>query len=422
MIRAGDLAALRDALGGAAVREHEPLEVEGAALAVTLAPADGEALGGALRELAARGLRALVRGGGTRLDLGNPPAGAGVLLSLAELAGIEELDAEEGVARVRAGTPVAALREAARCEGWEPPLDPPGATSTVGGVLAAAVVGPRSLRFGPPRDAVLGLDVALASGARTRCGGRVVKNVTGYDLAKLYTGSLGTLGVIEAAWLRLRPLPERVTALSALLPAGPRRFALGLAAARLGTARAALILDPAPAGSLGIASGAVSCLVIELAGDAAAVDADRASLLGELPAAAAAPELVDRARELQGEPPGPRGMRFRVSSLPSRLADAAAPLEAAGAALLVDPGRGLLYARFLVGSAPEAAVAAAVDAARAAARAGGGAWLLEAAPRFAKEGRDVFGDPTPVLPLLRALKRQYDPDAILNPGRFVGGI
>ena len=104
--------------------------------------------------------------------------------------------------------PLRDVREALAASGWELSLDPPGRDSTVGGCLAAASVGPRALGLGLPRDQVLGLTVSLASGERVRCGGRVVKNVTGYDLNKLYTGSFGSLGVIESAWLRLRAAPR----------------------------------------------------------------------------------------------------------------------------------------------------------------------------------------------------------------------
>ena len=145
--------------------------------------------------------------GGTRVVLGNPPLRADVRLDLGALRGVLELDRSEGVCHVRGATPLSELREALAGTGWEVPLDVSDA-STVGGALACNAVGPRTHGQGLPRDVVLGLSIAHASGKRTRCGGRVVKNVTGYDLNKLYTGSFGTLGVIVSAWLRLRPRPR----------------------------------------------------------------------------------------------------------------------------------------------------------------------------------------------------------------------
>ncbi|HET6303307.1 MAG TPA: FAD-binding oxidoreductase, partial [Myxococcota bacterium] len=249
-MKAEDRRALASALGAEGVREHEPLEIDGLRVGVTLAPASIEALGGALRVLHERGLAVLVRGGGTRLRFGNPPRRAACFLSTEGLAEVEELDAEEGVVRVGAGTPLARLRAASNAAGWDPPLDAPGAATTIGGVLACAALGPRVAGFGRPRDAVLGLDVVLASGTRTRCGGRVVKNVTGYDLAKLYTGSLGTLGVIASAWLRLRPLPERVEVVAATLPEELASFDRAVGAARLPGARAVAVVDGALAPDL----------------------------------------------------------------------------------------------------------------------------------------------------------------------------
>jgi glycolate oxidase FAD binding subunit len=169
-----DREALRKAAGEDALAEGEPVEVDGCALAWTLCPRDGEALGRVLAALAERRLGAVVRGGGSRLGLGNPPRGAALVLSTEALAGVDELDADEGVAHARAGTPLAALRDALADTPWELPLDPPGARSTLGGVLAAAAVGPRHLGWGRPRDLVLGIEVALGDGARARAGGRVV--------------------------------------------------------------------------------------------------------------------------------------------------------------------------------------------------------------------------------------------------------
>ena len=251
-------ATLHAALGAAAIEAGGDAGLEGVAPCATLHPGDAPALARAVGALAASGLAALVRGGGTHMQLGNPPRRADVVLSTRRLAGVLAFDPGEGVCRVAAGTPLEALRAEVNAGGWELPLDPPGQGSTVGGALAAAAIGPRALGFGLPRDLVLGLDVVLADGTPTRCGGRVVKNVTGYDLAKLYTGSLGTLGVIAAAWLRLRPRPERVLVMEAPLAGVDAALGQGLAAARLASARAA---------ALELAPGGAARLVVELAGD-----------------------------------------------------------------------------------------------------------------------------------------------------------
>ncbi len=408
------LAGLSDALGADVLCEHAPTALDGVELAATLVPRDPPELARALAALSRLSLGAVVRGGGSGLAIGNPPRRAALWLSTERVSGIDELDAGEGVCHALAGTPLSTLREAARNQGWELPLDAPGAAATLGGALAAAEVGPRSQGFGRPRDLVLGLEVALAHGERTRCGGRVVKNVTGYDLNKLYTGSFGTLGVIEGAWLRLRPLPERTLVLETSCDELEGACAIGLAAARCHTARAAALVLP---------EALPFSLVVELAGDAPSVERDADALAEETGAVPAAPQALGRLRALQSATPGAEGLRFRLALLPSRLAPALASLRAFGFELLAYPGLGLVWAAY-PSVAPDPRNAADVAWSRVArvARQAGGSFRLEAAPPWAKRGRDVFGEPGPALPLIAALKRRFDPDGVLNAGRFVGQL
>ncbi len=407
------LEALREAAGDDGVLAHAPVELDGLAASLTLSPADGDGLSRTLAALRHHGLAVAVRGGGSSFGVGNPPARLDAYLSTARLAGIEELDAGEGVCRVRGGTRVREVREALAASGWELPLDPPGRDSTVGGCLAAASVGPRSLGLGLPRDCVLGLTVALSSGERVRCGGRVVKNVTGYDLNKLYTGSFGTLGVIEAAWLRLRAAPERSASgeiraaeLSAICGAA-------LAAARRDSARAVAIASDEEAGWRA---------VVEFAGDAPTVERDLAALRAQGGASDAAQDAIARVRELQARAPTPFGLRFRIGALPSRIEPAIGELRARGASLLAYPGLRLVYASFSLDAAPaEREVDAIFREVEAIAERAGGGYVCEAAPPAAKAGRDMFGALGSSAPIVRALKRRFDPTGVLNPGRFAGG-
>jgi glycolate oxidase FAD binding subunit len=392
-------------LGPDVVSAHEPRMLEGAKLEATLRPRSGEMLAEALRLLAEEGLPALVRGGGTRLATANAPCRARVLLETSGLAEPPELDLEEGVAKLPAGAKLAELRALLAGSGWELPLDPPGG-GTLGGALAAAAQGPC---FGAPRDVVLGFGAALAGGERIRCGGRVVKNVTGYDLMKLFVGSYGTLGVIEWAWLRLRPAPEQTRVCVAPLPLGEEEDAAALAAARRPTARAAALLDP---------PGGERRLVVELAGDAAAVAADAAALASAHGAAPAAGDALAELREAQGAGP----LRVRIAAPPGALPAAAAVLRDAEGALLAYPARGLVWARFaLAGPDDERGAERALAAANEAARRAGGACLVECAPLAARTGREVFGGTASTLALERAVKRRFDPAGLLNPGRFAGG-
>lgn len=401
------------------------------ALAV-IAPAGAGELAEAVRSLAARGEAALVRGAGTELPQGNLPRSAAAILSTRELGGIGVLDADEGVAHVGAGTPVAALREAAHREGLEVPLDPPSSESTVGGALAAAALGPRTLGFGRVRDQVLGLEVVLGSGERTRCGGRVVKNVTGYDLAKLYVGSLGTLCVVDHAWLRLRPLPEEVRVVAAPLGDGEDAVAAALAAARLAGVRAAALVDAPLASELGEAveppDAGCDLLVVELASDEPVVAQGAAALAerhGAVQAPAGAMTAVAALEGPANDARRARTLRFRVTARSSRLAAARAALRAAGALVVTYPGLGLLCARFSLEVEVEGAedlVRRAFAAANAAANAGQGSAILAAGPDAVRAGRDVFGAAPASLALMRRLAAELDPKGVLNPGVFVGGI
>jgi glycolate oxidase FAD binding subunit len=428
MIAQADLRALRDAVGAQGLREHEagaPPGLPGTKIGVTLIPPDGDALQRVVGVLGARRLAVVIRGGGSKLWLGNPPQRADAILSTEALAGVETLDADEGVVQVSAGTAVAELRAQAVRASWEPALDPASPRATVGGVIATGEIGPRCLRFGRPRDSVLGLGVILGSGERTRCGGRVVKNVTGYDLAKLYTGSFGTLGVIESAWLRLKPRADRVLGL--LAPGGDCAAALQACAraARLSSARCVALVDRSflegVAESEPLRAGVG--LVIELAGEAPVVEREAGRLRAELGAEPGKDDVVGLLHAAHAEPPAASFVRMRLSCRRSAMARVLDGVRSAGAAVLAYPEAGLLWARFsLERDADEVAAGRLLRALREALREGEGSALLEALPEWLAQGRDVFVDAPGALPLLRALKGKFDPAGVLNPGRFAARL
>ena len=236
-----------------------------------------------------------------------------------------------------------------------------------------------------------------------------MKNVTGYDLCKLYTGSLGSLGVIEALWLRLRPRPAAARAVELHGHGVPQGLAAVREAARSPASRAASLECEAPA------SGEAFRLVVELAGDAPVVEREAERMGNELGVVETTGAALEEVHGNQGGRPGEAGLRFRVSVLPSKLAAVVARLRGAGAAVQVQPGRSLVYA-FFDGTDP----AAAWEASTVAAQLGEGSALLEAAPTSAKRGRDVFGAPGAEIAIARSLKERFDPHGILNPGRFAG--
>ena len=423
---------IKAVVGSEAVRESA-ISLLGAEAPFEVSPSDGETLARVLELLLKNEAGAVVRGGGTHDGLGNKLGPVSIALSTLQLDGIEEFDEQDGVVRVLAGTRVSDLRARVEGSGWDVALDTSGLsssdTSTVGGTLAAGAFGARRLGYGPPRDCVLGLDVALATGERTHCGARVVKNVTGYDLQKLYCGSMGSLGVIEAAWLRLRPLPERVASLVVHIdsPSDPVGATLGLSIARRSTARSVALLTPGSASAMGMpilesVSGVGVSLVVEFAGPGAAVDEDVSWTRARCEVDSAPDGVVEA---LSAFPSSRPGISARLAVLPSALSRCLVELQASGAAVVAHPGLGLVHA---VWSSPEAIATDEGSIVSEVARIASGvraSFRFERLPMRHREARniDVFGnlDRGP-LQLMRSLKQKYDPAGVLNPGRSAGHI
>ncbi|MBD0291017.1 MAG: FAD-binding oxidoreductase, partial [Thermoleophilia bacterium] len=180
--------------------------------AAVIAPASYEEAAAALREAAAARRSLRIRGAGTKLGWAAPVDEPDVWLSTRGLAAIVEHNAGDLTAVLEAGVRLEDAQDAFAEAGQMLALDPPGAEATVGGVVATGDAGPLRHRYGGPRDLLLGATVALADGTVARSGGKVIKNVAGYDLAKLFAGSFGTLGAIGQVVVRLHPRPpERAT-------------------------------------------------------------------------------------------------------------------------------------------------------------------------------------------------------------------
>src|SRR6266496_1950968 len=185
-------------------------------------PGTGEEVAKVLAFANREGLKVLVRGGGTQLNTGLPPVGGDVLLSTTRLNTVVEHAPHDMTVTVEAGLKLIDLQaHLARTRQWlalDPVLDP---NATTGGIISTNISGARRLRYGGVRDQIIGIRVVLPDGTIAKGGGKVVKNVAGYDLPKLFTGALGTLGVIVAATFRLYPLraASRTVVLTASTPA-----------------------------------------------------------------------------------------------------------------------------------------------------------------------------------------------------------
>src|SRR6185295_8537546 len=176
----------------------------------TLAPADQVELAEAVRAAHADGTGVYPIGGGTSLDFGLPAKRPGVGLSLANLKRVVDYPARDMTITVEAGITMAELANTLSAERQWLPIDAPQpGAATLGGVVATASCGPRRYGSGTVRDYVIGISAVDGRGMPFKGGGRVVKNVAGYDFCKLLTGSMGTLGVIAQLTLKIRPMPEQ---------------------------------------------------------------------------------------------------------------------------------------------------------------------------------------------------------------------
>jgi glycolate oxidase FAD binding subunit len=302
------------------------------------APGSAAELAAELAAAAGAGVSARIRGAGTKLRWA-PDAEPGLDLSTAGLARVVEHNAGDLTAVLEAGVPLGRAQERFRQAGQMLALDPPDTGgATIGGIVATGDSGPLRARYGGPRDLVVGMRVALADGTVAKSGGKVIKNVAGYDLAKLFTGSHGTLGAILEVSVRLHPLPPATAT------------AVGHAGSPAALARGAGALSHARLEQLGLdvrwAAGAGTVLA-RFGGVAARPQAETAERL--LREAGLEAELIDDDESLwQAQRDGQRsahGLVVRVSALQSDLGELAAIAERHGAALVGRAGLGLSWLR-----------------------------------------------------------------------------
>jgi len=242
---------------------------------------DTQAVVDAIREAGARGTPLRIRAGGGWLDAGRPVTSTADILDVSGLRGIVEYTPGDLTMTVRGSTTLAEIDEATRPHGQWLPLDPFGApTDTLGATLATASCGPLAGTQGLPRDLALGVEFVDGRGVVVRGGGRVVKNVAGFDLVRLTIGAWGTLGVITEATMRLRARPDHVATVALPVPAdaeGLGQFLHALRNAPL-TPLACELIDAQLALALGAGSGEGAVLLVRLAGNAAGLAAQRAAL------------------------------------------------------------------------------------------------------------------------------------------------
>ncbi len=383
-------------------------------MARELQPATFEDTAAALAAAGAGAYAVRICGAGTKLDWGLTGSEPDIELHTTALDRVIEHNAGDLTAVLEAGVRLADARRTFARAGQMLALDPPlGAAAdrgaTIGGVIATADSGPLRHRYGAPRDLILGMTVALSDGTIARSGGKVIKNVAGYDIAKLFAGSFGTLGVILSVSVRLHPLP---VATATALGASSDPDALAAAARALAAAPFELeALDVAWRGGRG-------GLLAQSAGAEARRRAERvARVMGEAgleQVGVAGDDAELWARQRAGQR-SRTGAIVRIGARPSALAEVLRATQACGGTLV---GRAALGSSF-VELEPEAA---AVVRLRDRLPAGAVSVVLDA-PASLRETIDPWGvRDGPALELMRRVKARFDPARACNPGVFAGGI
>ncbi len=404
----------------APARAVEPRDaVLGVVPKLAVEPTSVEEAGEVMRAFARDRLAVVFVGGGTDMELGAPPARLDAVLHTRGMAKIREHAPSDQIVAVQAGMRLADLQQHLAAHRQRLAIDPPyPERATVGGILAANAFGPRRTRYGPVRDLVIGITVVRADGVVAHGGGKVVKNVAGFDLPRLFCGSLGTLGLVAEVVFRLHPLPE-VSATAVLE---------GLDAADVAETGPVLRdLGVEPTALAALPAGAKYALAVRFEGFGPGVEEQLQRTLGRAGGGArlgGAEEAAFWARHDAIRCAGDVRAKatFAPAGLP-RAAEALAPLVGAlrGGALVLHPAPGIAFVSGTLDGVERAA--AAVESARAAlAPLGGGALVLSAAPAGLREHTSAWGPPPPALEVMRRLKRELDPEARLAPGRFVGGI
>jgi glycolate oxidase FAD binding subunit len=384
---------------------------------LVLEPNDQQQLATVLRLANEANLTIVPRGGGSKLSWGNPPSRAEIILSTARLNKVVEHVWADLTVSVEAGCIFQNLQSALAQHGQRLALDPlwPD-TATIGGVLSTNDSGSLRLRFGPLRDLIIGVTVALPDGTLASSGGKVVKNVAGYDLPKLVTGAFGTLGVITCAVFRVHPLLRNTRTLSVSFAELEKmqRFLLAVQDSQL--AHSAL--------QARIAQDVESVLDILFEGTEAGIDAQEAQLRAiARPAGVLQNHSTVWAASQDLWNSRDSAALAKFTALPAAIARTmeavrriAASRGARWKSAIQATGIGLLRLE----AQPENLHACLMEL-RHDFESAGGSLVIHDRPA-SMPPLDAWGQPGDALPLMRAVKKQLDPRDTVNPGRFVGGI
>ncbi len=405
---------------------------DGATATVAESPTDLHALRDAVARHVGAGQAIYPQGGRTALHYGGTPRTPGVAIQTTGLSRVIDYPAADMTITVEAGMTLAALQEVLAIEGQRLPLDAPLADrATLGGIYATNTSGPRRFRAGRPRDMIIGVGFVTADGELIKGGGRVVKNVAGYDFPKLLTGSMGTLGIIAELTLTVRPKPE-ASAIGwvALDRAEDAADVLD----RLNTSRtrpiAVELLNRKAAEAIGGGCGLPASdwvIAVGLEDNAASVRWQRDALGPEVQ-----PGRLEIVEGVEAEPvwralaefaAAETGPLSLVASLkPSAVVELASQPDAESWAIQAHAGSGVVHFHRLDENAGLNELAPVVNDLRHRAAESGGNLILSRCPTIWKERLRVWGEPRGDWALMEQVKNALDPGGVMNPGRFVGTI
>ena len=403
--------------------------VDGREPALLCFPASPEQVAAALRLCSEANATMTPWGGGTAMGIGNPTRQVDIVIGLERLNLLVEHDQANLTATVQSGHRFAALQEVLARHNQFLPFDPPAPTrATVGGVVATNLNGPRRSYYGSVRDLVIGMKIVLASGEQIKAGGKVVKNVAGYDMCKLFVGSLGTLGIITEVTLRMAPIPETAATLiaSGTLPK-VQQFANELSRSKL-LPSAVLLLNAQASKATDLAHGdwqvAVWCEGFEET--VARHLRDSLAMAQRIGLATAILKENEHRRwwdEMRDFPLQADRLVYRVTLPRASTAEVIQTVYDWSTAdfrpeIVTDVAMGIVWLSLEVDDVATQWFAKLIDEAQA----HRGHAIVLSAPTNLKRGIDVWGPAPPTLSLMREIKRQFDPEGLLNPGRFVGGI
>jgi glycolate oxidase FAD binding subunit len=417
--------------------------VDGVIPAAAVFPGDVDEVSAVLAACSQAGAAVVPWGGGAHMGLGSLPKKFDVVLALGRMNHLIDHEPGDMTSTVQAGLALSHFQSQLGRHGQFLGLDPPGGSrATIGGILAANASGPRRLRYGAARDLLIGLRVVHADGTVTKGGAKVVKNVTGYDMNKLYVGSLGTLGVIVEATFRLYPIPPSERTWVASFPTAQKagEAIAGILGSPIVPSAVELLNDTA-AVTVGAQSGATPrlggvLLAVSVASVPEAVDAQIQTVRGMMRGAGDGLALDGQAHErfwaaVRDLDLGDGAlMALKASVLPARVAEAMEHGERLAAqqrlrvAIVSEAGTGVLRYSFRADDGADriARLAGVVDPLRAFAAGAKGSLVVLQAPPEVKATVDVWGPIGQSFAVMQRLKDQFDPGRILNPGRFVGGL